>query len=105
MQWRVSFFLMFLQMIESMFFDNQENRTIIDRLKEQGIQFQIIEKINPNATNKLSGKTFVVSGVFEKFSRDDLKKYKEEDEFNDKTMDGMEWDNYIRDNMIFAEDV
>lgn len=56
------------------FFDNQENRTIIDRLKEQGIQFQIIEKINPNATNKLSGKTFVVSGVFEKFSRDDLKK-------------------------------
>ena len=38
-------------------------------------------------------------------SRDDLKKYKEEDEFNDKTMDGMEWDNYIRDNMIFAEDV
>ncbi|QIH37417.1 NAD-dependent DNA ligase LigA [Flavobacterium sp. Sr18] len=56
------------------FFDNQENRIIIDRLKEQGIQFQIIEKINPNATNKLSGKTFVVSGVFEKFSRDDLKK-------------------------------
>lgn len=38
-------------------------------------------------------------------SRDDLKKYKEEDDFNDKTMDGMEWDNYIRDNMIFAEDV
>lgn len=38
-------------------------------------------------------------------SRDDLKKYKEEDGFNDKTMDGMEWDNYIRDNMIFAEDV
>lgn len=38
-------------------------------------------------------------------SRDDLKKYKEEDGFSDKTMDGMEWDNYIRDNMIFAEDV
>ena len=56
------------------FFDNQENRTIIDKLKEHGIQFEIIEKINPNATDKLSGKTFVVSGVFEKFSRDDLKK-------------------------------
>ncbi|RBN50664.1 NAD-dependent DNA ligase LigA [Flavobacterium psychrolimnae] len=56
------------------FFENQENRTIIKRLKEHGIQFEIIEKINPNATNKLSGKTFVVSGVFEKFSRDDLKK-------------------------------
>ena len=38
------------------------------------MQFEIIEKINPNATNKLSGKIFVVSGVFEKFSRDDIKK-------------------------------
>ena len=56
------------------FFDNQENSIIIERLKKYGLQFQIIEKINPNATEKLSGKTFVVSGVFEKFSRDDLKK-------------------------------
>ena len=38
------------------------------------VQFEIIEKVNPNATDKLSGKTFVVSGIFEKFSRDDLKK-------------------------------
>jgi len=56
------------------FFDNQENRVSIERLKQHGIQFEIVEKVNPNATNKLSGKTFVVSGVFEKFSRDDLKK-------------------------------
>jgi DNA ligase (NAD+) len=56
------------------FFENQENRTIINRLKNYGVQFEVIEKINPNATNKLSGKTFVVSGVFEKFSRDELKK-------------------------------
>ena len=56
------------------FFENKENRIIIERLKSYGVQFEIIEKINPNATNKLSGKTFVVSGVFEKFSRDDLKK-------------------------------
>jgi DNA ligase (NAD+) len=56
------------------FFENAENRIIIERLKSYGIQFETIEKINPNATNKLSGKTFVVSGVFEKFSRDDLKK-------------------------------
>ena len=34
----------------------------------------LFEKVNPNATSKLLGKTFVVSGVFEKFSRDDLKK-------------------------------
>lgn len=56
------------------FFENQENRLIIDRLKSYRVQFESIEKINPNATDKLSGKTFVVSGVFEKFSRDDLKK-------------------------------
>lgn len=56
------------------FFENQENRIIIERLKKQGVQFEIVEKINPNATDKLSGKIFVVSGVFEKFSRDDLKK-------------------------------
>ena len=56
------------------FFENQENRIIIERLKSFGVQFEIVEQINPNATDKLSGKTFVVSGVFEKFSRDDLKK-------------------------------
>ena len=56
------------------FFENQENRVIIDRLKSYGVQFEIIEKINLNATEILSGKTFVVSGVFEQFSRDDLKK-------------------------------
>ncbi|MFV8346388.1 NAD-dependent DNA ligase LigA [Flavobacterium sp. ZB4P13] len=56
------------------FFENEENRIIIDRLKNFGVQFEIVEKINPNATDKLSEKIFVVSGVFEKFSRDDLKK-------------------------------
>jgi DNA ligase (NAD+) len=56
------------------FFENQDNIVIIEKLKSHGIQFEIIEKINPNATNKLEGKTFVVSGVFEQFSRDDLKK-------------------------------
>ena len=55
------------------FFENQENKITINRLKSFGIQFKIIEKINPNATNKLFGKTFVVSGVFEIYSRDDLK--------------------------------
>ncbi len=56
------------------FFENQENIRVIERLKSFGIQLELIEKFNPNATNKLEGKTFVVSGVFEKFSRDDLKK-------------------------------
>ena len=56
------------------FFENQENKSIIERLKSYGVQFETIETVNPNATNKLAGKTFVVSGVFEEFSRDDLKK-------------------------------
>ncbi len=56
------------------FFDNLENIEIIERLKKSGVQFELIEKINLEATNILNGKIFVVSGVFEKFSRDDLKK-------------------------------
>ncbi|WP_294960501.1 NAD-dependent DNA ligase LigA [uncultured Flavobacterium sp.] len=56
------------------FFENEENRKIIERLKSYGIQFEIEEKINPNATDKFAGKTFVVSGVFSQFSRDELKK-------------------------------
>ena len=55
------------------FFENPSNQSIITELKAHGVQFEIIEKVNPNATNKLDGKTFVVSGVFEKFSRDELK--------------------------------
>ncbi|GIQ59915.1 DNA ligase [Flavobacterium collinsii] len=56
------------------FFENEENQRIIERLKSYGIQFEIVEKINPNATEKFAGKTFVVSGVFAQFSRDELKK-------------------------------
>ena len=56
------------------FFANQENQITIERLKNFGLQLETIEIINPNATQKLQGKTFVVSGVFEQFSRDDLKK-------------------------------
>jgi DNA ligase (NAD+) len=56
------------------FFENNENRIIIERLKSYGVQFEIVEKINPNATEKFLGKTFVVSGVFSTFSRDELKK-------------------------------
>lgn len=56
------------------FFANEENIEIIERLRSKGVQLEIVEKINPNATTKFLGKTFVVSGVFEQFSRDDLKK-------------------------------
>jgi DNA ligase (NAD+) len=55
----------------SLSFDNEENKIIIDRLKIT-VQFEIIENINPNATDKLVGKIFVVSGVFNS-SLDELK--------------------------------
>lgn len=56
------------------FFQNEQNRIIIQRLKEYGLQFELVEALNPNATTILAGKTLVVSGVFEKMSRDELKK-------------------------------
>ena len=56
------------------FFDNDTNCLIMDRLANFGIQLELVEKFNPNATEKLVGKIFVVSGIFEIFSRDELKK-------------------------------
>lgn len=56
------------------FFENNENQIIIQRLKDYGVQLETKAVFNPDATDKLAGKTFVVSGVFTKFNRDDLKK-------------------------------
>jgi DNA ligase (NAD+) len=56
------------------FFENPDNKTIIERLKFYGVQLEAVEIFNPDATNKLGGKTFVVSGVFSHFSRDGIKK-------------------------------
>ena len=56
------------------FFANTENLLLIEKLKNHGVQFTVVETFNPNATDKLVGKTFVVSGVFQLYSRDDLKK-------------------------------
>jgi DNA ligase (NAD+) len=55
------------------FFENQENIRIIDRLKNYGVQLESgVEDIL--LSEKLKGKIFVVSGVFEIYSRDELKK-------------------------------
>lgn len=56
------------------FFENSENQIIINRLKGYGVQLEVKTVFNPDATDKLAGKIFVVSGVFAKFNRDDLKK-------------------------------
>ncbi|SEQ10199.1 NAD-dependent DNA ligase LigA [Flavobacterium urocaniciphilum] len=55
------------------FFQNLDNITIINKLKEVGLQFELNE-VSTSVSNKLEGKIFVVSGVFEIYSRDDLKK-------------------------------
>ena len=56
------------------FFVSEENRLIVDRLKNFGVQMEISSDILANQTDKLHGQTFVVSGVFESLSRDELKK-------------------------------
>ncbi len=56
------------------FFGSEENRAIVNRLKEFGVQMEISSDILANQTNKLLGQSFVVSGVFETVSRNDLKK-------------------------------
>ncbi len=54
------------------YFAKPENLEIVNRLKEKGLQFELAH--NEDATEKLKGFVFVVSGVFDKFSRDELKK-------------------------------
>jgi DNA ligase (NAD+) len=56
------------------FFENEENKKIVERLKGYGVQLEALASDNTSVSDKLAGKIFVVSGVFEKFSRDDLKK-------------------------------
>lgn len=55
------------------FFINEDNNITINRLRKFGVQLEVVEKYNPNATEKLVGKTFVVSGVFENMTREELK--------------------------------
>lgn len=60
------------------FFSNNNNQILIDRLKSAGLQFQLDEEAYKPKSNRLEGKSFVVSGVFSLFSRDELKKKIEE---------------------------
>ena len=60
------------------FFANNKNIELIEKLKVSGLQFETIGNSNLIITDKLQGKSFVVSGIFTKFSRDQLKKMIEE---------------------------
>jgi DNA ligase (NAD+) len=53
-------------------FSKSENIVLINRLKNCGLQFKIVEN-DIQISDKLTGKTLVVSGVFTKFSRDEIK--------------------------------
>ncbi len=54
------------------YFENPINKKLIDELVGNGLQFEVAER--EGGSNKLEGLVFVVSGVFDKFSRDELKK-------------------------------
>jgi DNA ligase (NAD+) len=53
------------------YFKDEQNRNFIQRLNEQGLQMKAVER--ELASNKLKNATFVVSGVFNAFSRDEIK--------------------------------
>lgn len=56
------------------FFKEPKNQEIIRRLREKGLHFDIHEEDKNLKSEKLKGMTFVVSGTFEGFSRDEIKK-------------------------------
>lgn len=56
------------------FFDTEANVENVKRLREYGVQLEISAEKLANQTDKLEGNTFVISGVFEKVSRNELKK-------------------------------
>jgi len=55
------------------YFAKKEHLEQIELLKSAGLRFEIEEKLIELASDKLIGKTFVISGVFENYSRDELK--------------------------------
>jgi len=56
------------------FANNPLNIELIDRLKTYGVQLELSAKALENQTEVLRGQIFVVSGVFTKMSRNELKK-------------------------------
>jgi DNA ligase (NAD+) len=56
------------------YFSKPENIALISRLKEKGLQMQLDEESLANRSEKLKGLNIIISGTFEKNSRDDLKK-------------------------------
>ena len=55
------------------YFHNPVNQDIVERLRSYGLQMQLSEEQISGATDKLAGKSIVISGVFAKHSRDEYK--------------------------------
>ncbi len=57
-----------------LYFSNPENQKLVERLKAEGLQMHLNEESLANRSEKLNGLSIIISGTFEKNSRDDLKK-------------------------------
>lgn len=55
------------------YFDDENNKAIIERLRSAGLQFEIAQDTNIETSDKLAGKTIVISGTFSLHSRDEYK--------------------------------
>lgn len=58
----------------SAFFKDEKNISILNKLKQYGVQLEMSEEQLKGQTNLLEGQAIVVTGVFETISRTDLKK-------------------------------
>ena len=56
------------------FFAVAENRNIVERLRAAGVQMAVSEEAIAAVSDRLAGKSIVISGVFEHHSRDEYKK-------------------------------
>jgi len=56
-----------------LYFSNEKNREQIERLREAGVQLEMEELDMSEYTDKLVGKSIVISGVFAHHSRDEYK--------------------------------
>jgi len=54
-------------------FSKEEHQQLIQYLREKGLQFEIPEDQITSKTDKLNGLSIIISGTFEKYSRDELK--------------------------------
>lgn len=55
------------------YFQKEKNREVIAKLREYGLQFELSDDIISQKTDKLAGLSIVISGTFEKYSRDEYK--------------------------------